>query len=60
VGDLPGGRIEYGETFHREVFEETGLNVKIVRILNSWDLIEDDRHISGIIYLCSYESGEVF
>lgn len=61
--EIPGGRMEYGETIeetlHREVYEETRLKVKALRILNTWNLIEVDRQISGIIYLCCYESGEV-
>lgn len=34
---LPGGRLEYGETLEegiiRELYEETGLNVKVIKLL---------------------------
>ena len=38
--DLPGGRIEQGESFeqglHREIHEETGLKVGILRAISEW------------------------
>jgi 8-oxo-dGTP pyrophosphatase MutT (NUDIX family) len=38
--ELPGGRLEEGEDLHscvqREVEEETGLTVRVVRILQAW------------------------
>jgi ADP-ribose pyrophosphatase YjhB (NUDIX family) len=51
---LPGGRLEYGETFHecatRELKEETGLDVEVERFLFISEAIAPDRsrHIVNI------------
>lgn len=54
--ELPGGRMEYGETIRetldRELMEETGLQVTVQRIIDTWDLIEPHRQISGVIFGC--------
>lgn len=55
--DLPGGRMEFGETAEetviREVREETGLVIKPICILGSWNNVKEDFQIIGIFYLCS-------
>ncbi|HEY9774180.1 MAG TPA: NUDIX hydrolase [Planktothrix sp.] len=51
---LPGGRLEYGETFHecavRELKEETGLDVEVERFLFLSEAIAPDRsrHIVNV------------
>lgn len=61
--EIPGGRMEYGETLEetliREVKEETNLDVIPGDIINSWNLIQSHRQISGVIYLCKIKSGEL-
>lgn len=61
--ELPGGRMEFGETaeetLKREVLEETGLTVKPIRLLDTWNLVREDYQIAGIIYLCHLEEAEV-
>jgi len=57
--ELPGGGMEFGEsaeqTIVREVREETGLNVDVIELLDTWDFIKEDLHITGVIYLCNVE-----
>lgn len=46
--DLPGGRIEYGESpnqaLKREVLEETSLNIEIERIAGIFYFFREDKH----------------
>lgn len=61
---LPGGRLEYGETFEecavREIKEETGLDVEVVRFLFLSEAIAPDRsrHIVNV-YLKAKEIGGI-
>lgn len=61
--ELPGGRMEFGETAEetvvREVFEEACLFIKPVKLLDTWNSIKEDYQITGVIYSCSIESGHV-
>jgi len=63
VLDLPGGLIETGERveegLHREVMEEVGIEVSIIKPLMVSDHFGSDLHIVGILYLCKYKSGDV-
>jgi len=61
--DLPGGRMEYGETpeqtLIREVKEEISLNVKPARLIDTWKHEgEDGFRVVGVIYHCEVLSGE--
>ena len=63
--DLPGGRKNPQEddesALKREVKEEIGLNIKIIKLLNSWslDLPEKGIHLDGKTYLCESYSNKV-
>lgn len=61
--ELPGGRLEYGETpqqtLAREMMEETNLVVEPKRILDTWTYINENYQIVGIIYLCIIKDGEL-
>lgn len=66
---IPGGKILTGETLQqaaeREVFEETGIQIKAGEPVFSFDIIEKD-HNNNVIFhyviidlACSYISGEI-
>jgi 8-oxo-dGTP diphosphatase len=62
--DLPGGRVEVGETnesaLHREIAEETGLKVKIQDPMVEWSFLKQpDLLIKGITFACNYIEGKV-
>lgn len=56
--------MEFGETpeetLGREVLEEVGLKVEIIKPLNTWRFFKDEHtQIVGITYLCKAVSSEV-
>lgn len=61
---IPGGRVELFETFEqavkREVKEETGVDVEVVRLLGICDHIieNEERHWVSPSYLCKIVKGE--
>ena len=61
--ELPGGRMEFGETAEetliREVNEETNFIVKPIKLLDTWNFITKDYQITGIIYLCKIKDGSL-
>jgi 8-oxo-dGTP diphosphatase len=60
--ELPGGRMEFGETaeetLKREVKEETNFVVEPMKLLDTWNFISKDYQITGIIYLCKIIAGD--
>lgn len=63
VIDLPGGLIEPGERIEeglqREIMEEVGLEVEILKPVMVSDHFGEGLHIVGILFLCTYRRGEV-
>ena len=61
--DLPGGGLHYAERCEeglaREILEETGLTVKILHPIGTFDVIRTNVHLCIITYLCHYRDGEV-
>lgn len=63
--DIPGGRMDYGETphesLHREVKEEIGLEVKIEKIQGVWWFFRenDNDQVVCITFLCTVVGGSV-
>ena len=59
--EFPGGKIEEGETKEqaciREVYEETGINVRIKNFLG--ERIHPDTNVKINYFLCSYVSGQI-
>lgn len=58
--ELPGGRMEFGETAEetivREMAEETGLKVTPIKLLDTWNYVAENWQVTGIIYLCAAEN----
>lgn len=62
--DLPGGKIEYGETpyecLSREVKEETGLEIKIGKIIGLWWFSRTDQNqVVCTTFLCTTKKFQV-
>lgn len=61
--DLPGGSIQFFEKsidgLHREVKEETGLDIKIIKPIGIYDAIKPHLHMTILTFLCEYKKGIV-
>lgn len=65
IWDLPGGKIEYGEspeqTLHREVKEELDIKIEIVKSVGVWYFFSQNNHHQVIChtFLCTPTDGFV-
>lgn len=61
--DLPGGKTHVQESAEealiREVEEETNLIIYPKRVLRTWQFINDDYLIMGVLYLCELVEGDL-
>ena len=63
VWDLPGGGVRFFETgedaLFREIKEETGLKVCLIKLLSARDIIRSKIHLVILTHICVYTKGEV-
>ena len=61
--ELPGGKMDYGETLTetvaREVLEETGLSVNVIRPIHLCHFTKDPFWVTCVTFLCDYAGGDV-
>lgn len=62
--DLPGGRMEFGETAEetltREVREELGVEIKPIKLIDTWNYMQEENYqITGVIYHSMIISGDI-
>ena len=61
--DLPGGRVEPSESLEkalkREIFEESGLKIKVLAFVGDWPFINGSgREVTINTYLCKVTGGK--
>ena len=60
--DIPGGRMKFGEnaeeSLMREIEEEIGINIEIIKPSRVWGFVKDNLHLVGITFLAKYIDGE--
>ncbi len=62
--DLPGGRMEFGETAEdtltREIREELGVEIRPIKLIDTWNYKRDESfQITGVIYHSEIITGEI-
>lgn len=62
--DLPGGKMEFGETaeetLKREIYEELGIEIEPIKVIYTWNYMQDDNcQITGIIYFSEMKTNKI-
>lgn len=62
--DLPGGKMEFGETaeetLKREIFEELGIEINPIKVIDTWNYMHDHNcQITGIIYFSEMKTDKI-
>ena len=62
--DLPGGKMEFGETaeetLKREIHEELGIEINPIKVIDTWNYIHNDNcQITGIIYYSEMKTDKI-
>ena len=62
--DLPGGKMEFGETaeetLKREIYEELGIEIKPIKVIDTWNYMHNDNcQITGIIYYSEMKTDKI-
>lgn len=63
--DLPGGRMEFGETaeetLKREILEELNIEIKPIKVIDTWNYMHNDTcQITGIIYFSEMMTDTIY
>jgi len=60
---FPGGRIRKGESFEgalrREIREEAGIDIHIVKFVGAYNRIFPERHDIALVFLCKASSKDI-
>lgn len=61
--DIPGGRMKFGEnaeeSLRREIDEEIGITIEVVRPSRIWGFVKNNLHLVGITFFAKYVCGEL-
>ncbi len=64
IWDLPGGRMEFGETaeeaLKREILEELSIEIEPIKVIDTWNYMHTENlQITGIIYFSEMKTNGI-
>jgi len=64
IWDLPGGRMEFGEsaeeTLRREIYEELSIEIEPIKVIDTWNYMHNENtQITGIIYFSKMKTNKI-